>query len=300
MKIATLSFKAYYSKKLDLFESYLRQTFPKLPDKVSVLEESMKYSLFAGGKRLRPVLILTTAECGGADPLSALPLASAIEYIHTYSLIHDDLPCMDNDDLRRGKPTNHIQFGDAIALLAGDALLTQSFGILSAIPETVISESKLLKIMGIMAGKAGIYGMVSGQVADINNLEKNDPSEMLQFIHKHKTGALITACIQIGALFADYGKVDYHLLTEFGEKIGRCFQIQDDILDETGDKAVLGKNPGTDLKNDTLTYPKVFGLEESRKLANQSYEKAISCLNRIEKDMTRLQQLAEFILKRNY
>ena len=296
----TLPFKEYYAKKLELFESYLKNSFPQLPGQVSILEESMKYSLFAGGKRLRPVLILTTAECGGADPLAALPFASAIEYIHTYSLIHDDLPCMDDDDLRRGKPTNHIRYGEAIALLAGDALLTESIRMLSSVQVNEIDNSKLLKIIGILTAKAGIYGMVSGQVADISNLGKNDPAEMLQFIHRHKTGALITACVQIGGIIADLEEPDFLALTEFGEEIGRCFQIQDDILDETGDKALLGKNPGTDIRNDTLTYPKVYGLEQSKKLANQSYEAAISRLSEIKKDVTRLQQLAEFILKRDH
>ncbi len=297
---ASLSFRQYYSEKLDLFEAYLKQSFPTLPKEVKILEDSMRYSLFAGGKRLRPVLILTTAECGGLDPQIALPYACAVEYIHTYSLIHDDLPCMDDDDLRRGKPTNHIQFGEAIALLAGDALLTHSFRLISSASSTSVSETNRLKIISILAEKSGIYGMVSGQVADIDNTETDNPSAKLNFIHRHKTGALITSCIQIGAILADFDPGEVDLLTEFGQEIGKCFQIQDDILDEIGDEEALGKTPGTDQRNETLTYPKIYGLEESKKLADLSYQKAIASLDDISKDVDRLRQLAGFVLKRDH
>jgi geranylgeranyl diphosphate synthase, type II len=297
---SSASFKEYYARKLELFENHLKQTFPKLPVEVKNLEESMRYSLFAGGKRLRPVLIMTTAESGGLDPEIVLPFACAAEYIHTYSLIHDDLPCMDDDQLRRGKPTNHIQFGEAIALLAGDALLTHSFSLVTSASSSLIDERNQLRIINILAEKAGVFGMVSGQVADINGSECNDQSGMLNFIHRHKTGALITACVQIGALLADYQENKLQLLTRFGEEIGKCFQIQDDILDETGDKSKLGKNPGTDIKNDTLTYPRIYGLEQSKKLADQSYQKAIESLDGIGEDVTRLRQLAGFILKRDH
>ncbi|MBU2512461.1 polyprenyl synthetase family protein [bacterium] len=260
----------------------------------------MKYSLFAGGKRLRPVLLMTTVECGGKDPVISLPIACAIEYIHTYSLIHDDLPCMDNDDLRRGNPTNHIKFGEAIALLAGDSLLTHSFALIGSIDNDSIPPVKLIKIINLLAEKAGIYGMVSGQVADIDNLNADNPAQKLKFIHSHKTGALITASIQIGAILADFSEENYNLLTKFGEEIGKCFQIQDDILDETGDRTRLGKTPGSDTRNNTLTYPKIYGLEKSVSLANESFKQALEYLGKINRDLSRLHQLAEFVLKRDH
>ncbi len=299
-EMSKLPFKEYYAEKLAQFEANLKSSFPVLPEQVGKLEESMKYSLFAGGKRLRPILVMTTAECGGGDPELALPFACAVEYIHTYSLIHDDLPCMDDDDLRRGKPTNHIRYGEALALLAGDALLTHSFRLLSFGSSTSVSPEKQIKIVRLVAEKAGVFGMVSGQVADIDEAKRGDELDWLQFIHANKTGALITACIQIGAILADTNDKEFELFTAFGEEIGKCFQIQDDILDETGDKDKLGKNPGTDIINETLTYPKIFGLEKSRQLANQSYEKALNNLKLIPKDTTRLQELARFILKRDH
>lgn len=295
----TSDFKSYYESKLHQFESYLSSTFPTLPNQVNQLSQSMQYSLFAGGKRLRPVLLMTTTECGGKDAQISLPIACAIEYIHTYSLIHDDLPCMDDDELRRGKPTNHIKYGEAIALLAGDALLTHAFSLISSIQSPFISPASLLKIIQLISDKAGIFGMVSGQVADIDQEPQNQSKEKLEFIHSHKTGALIAACVQVGGILSDVDAQTYVNLTAFGKEIGKCFQIQDDILDETGDKEKLGKNPGTDQKNDTLTYPKLFGLEKSYQLANDSYQQAIAYLDSIDRDLTRLKQLAAFVLKRD-
>ena len=207
---------------------------------------------------------------------------------------------MDDDDLRRGKPTNHIQYGEPLALLAGDALLTHSFRLLSSNSSISIPPEKQLQIVRIVAEKAGVFGMVSGQVADIEEEKKGDPLKWLQFIHTNKTGALITACIQIGAILADTEEPEFDALTVFGEQIGKCFQIQDDILDEIGDKDKLGKNPGTDIVNETLTYPKIFGLDKSKQLANQSYENALESLKSINRDTTRLQELAQFILKRDH
>ncbi|MBU3914771.1 polyprenyl synthetase family protein [bacterium] len=295
-----LSFNEYYSQKLKIFETYLEESFPFLPSEVAILAEAMKYSLLAGGKRLRPILLLTTIECTGTDSDFALPFAGAIEYIHTYSLIHDDLPCMDNDELRRGIPTNHIRFGEDIALLAGDALLTHCFYLISEqIPDKVSAETAL-RIINILAGKAGVYGMVSGQVADIRGTLKTTPQNALDFIHTNKTGALILSSIQIGALLANVNKSKFKLLTDFGEQIGKCFQIQDDILDETGKKELMGKTPGSDKRNDTLTYPSVFGLEKSYDLANQCYEKAIASLDQSGLMTERLKELARFVLKRDH
>ena len=293
-------FKKYYSIQLGKFESYLKNSFPKVPNHVSILEESAKYSLLGGGKRIRPILLLTVIESCGQNSDFGLPFAAAIEYIHTYSLIHDDLPSIDDDKLRRGKPTNHMQFGEAIALLAGDALLTHSFYLISSVCSSEITGDAIQRIVKILSGNAGIFGMVSGQVADITEHPESDPKETLQFIHSHKTGALITASIQIGAVLAHLDDNTFKKLTHFGEEIGKCFQIQDDILDITGTKEKLGKNPGTDEKNQTLTYPSLYGLESSKKLANDSYQSAISNLDKLEINTAMLRCLADFILNRQH
>ena len=296
-----LSFQQYYQKKLESFESFLHASFQKLPAPVETLEQSMKYSLFAGGKRIRPILMLTTIECSNKDSSFALPFACALEYIHTYSLIHDDLPCMDDDELRRGKPTNHIKFGEDIALLAGDALLTHAFCLISqsAMDDATQAETKL-KIVHLLAEKAGVFGMVSGQVADIQNKIHIDREKTLSFIHSHKTGALITASIQIGALLAEVDEDTYNCLTGFGEEIGTCFQIQDDILDQIGSTEKLGKTPGSDSRNETLTFPLVYGLEESANLANTHYDRALEYLKATNLNSERLREIADFVLKRDH
>lgn len=296
-----LPFIDYYKEKVARFEAHLAETFPDIPQPVAILEKSMRYSLLAGGKRLRPILLLTTIECAGKNAEFALPLACAIEYIHTYSLIHDDLPCMDDDELRRGQLTNHIKYGEEIALLAGDALLTHCFALMSS--STLLEQTSavgLLRAIHILAESAGVFGMVSGQVADIQKHMALEPEETLTFIHSHKTGALIKAAIQIGALLAEVGDSDFEQLTGFGVEIGKCFQIQDDILDVTGSRELLGKTPGTDEKNETLTYPSVFGLEKSKELANNCYQKALDHLDRTGLHTMRLRELAGFVLKRDY
>ncbi len=294
-------FNDYYKEKVGQLETCLIETFPKIPRPVAVLDESMRYSLLAGGKRLRPVLLLTTIECTGKNADFALPLACGIEYIHTYSLIHDDLPCMDDDELRRGQPTNHIKFGEDIALLAGDALLTHCFALMSvqALHEKVSADA-LLKSINLLAENAGVFGMVSGQVADIQKQLALEPADALTFIHSHKTGALIKVAVQIGALLAEVTEFEYEQLSGFGVEIGKCFQIQDDILDVTGNQELLGKMPGTDQKNETLTYPRVFGLDKSKDLANECYEKALYHLDKTALDTNRLKELANFVLKRDH
>ncbi len=295
------TFTDYYQEKVTQFETYLTTSFPEIPQPVAILEESMRYSLLAGGKRLRPILLMTTIECTGKNADFAMPLACAIEYIHTYSLIHDDLPCMDDDELRRGKPTNHIKYGENIALLAGDALLTHSFALMSS-PALLehTSAAAILKAIHVLSNNAGVFGMVSGQVADIQEQQTLAPQDALSFIHTHKTGALITAAIQIGALLADINEAAFKQLTAFGIEIGKCFQIQDDILDVTGSQERLGKSPGTDQKNQTLTYPQVFGLDTSNQLANQCYENALHHLEETGLETDRLKELANFVLKRDH
>lgn len=243
-------------------------------------------------------MLLSVVEAAGLDSAFALPFAGAIEYIHTYSLIHDDLPCMDDDALRRGLPTNHKKFGDDIALLAGDALLTHSFYLIGSVCDNEVPADSIRRITKILSGRAGIYGMVAGQVADVIGLDTLPPQDALQFIHSNKTGALITVSIQIGAILTRVDENVYKALTGFGEEIGKCFQIRDDILDEIGNKEDLGKMPGTDKKNKTLTYPSIYGLEKSKKLAEESYQKAISHLEQSRLNIGFLFQLASFIMNR--
>ena len=293
-------FNRRYRNILERFEICLAKSFPAVPQPVSILEQSVRYALFAGGKRIRPILLLSAVEATGRDSSFAMPFACAIEYIHTYSLIHDDLPCMDDDVLRRGLPTNHLKFGEDIALLSGDALLTHAFYLISSTCNSAVSPENIRKIIEILSGKAGLFGMVTGQVADIIELDALSPQESLHFIHFHKTGALITASIQMGAVLAQVEKSALEALTGFGEKIGKCFQIQDDILDEIGNEKELGKKTGTDKKNKTLTYPKVYGLKEAKRLARENYREAISFLRQSNLDIGFLHRLAEFIVNRSH
>ncbi|MDX2471542.1 MAG: polyprenyl synthetase family protein [SAR324 cluster bacterium] len=294
------NFKNYYQGLQVEFEAYLLKAFGPLAKDVAKLEEAVKYSLMAGGKRLRPLLLLTVLEAAGKDKTFGLPFATALEFIHSYSLIHDDLPCMDDDDLRRGKPTNHIVYGEDVALLSGDALLSEAFHILSA-PErlTEVEPTVLVKIIHCLAKKAGNFGMVAGQAADILANQDQQDAELLHFIHFHKTGQLITASVEIGGLLAGLEPKSLSALVKFGEKIGQCFQIQDDILDVTGKSQDLGKPAGSDTKNEKLTYPSLYGLEESKRLAEVTLEEALAALKETGLDPTRLTELANFVLSRS-
>ncbi len=293
-------FKSYYQDLQNQFEPYLQESFGPLAKEVTKLEEAVKYSLMAGGKRLRPLLLLTVLEAAGKDKTLGLPYAAALEFIHSYSLIHDDLPCMDDDDLRRGKPTNHIVYGEDVALLAGDALLSEAFHLLSAPARlSEVEPVVLVKIIHCLSKKAGNFGMVAGQAADILANQDQQDAALLSFIHFHKTGQLITASVEIGGLLAGLEDKSLSALVKFGEKIGQCFQIQDDILDVTGSNHELGKPAGSDTKNEKLTYPSLYGLEESKRLAEITLEEALEALKETGLNPTRLTQLANFVLKRS-
>lgn len=290
-----------FKLKIDQINLYLETILPDLPEYSNVLHESMKYSLLAGGKRLRPLLMITTYETFQKPSDTVFPFAVAIELIHTYSLIHDDLPCMDNDELRRGKPTNHIVFGENVALLAGDALLTQAFEIISdpKHPSHFKTES-LLQVIHCLSKQIGMQGMIGGQFVDINNDHLQKDEVILDFIHQNKTSALIIAAVQIGGILAEIDSNSLNALISFAKNIGTCFQIQDDILDETANIDSLGKTIGSDKKNQKLTYPSFHGLEASKKLAEKTYYKAISYLKKINQDTSMLEELANFIIQRNY
>ena len=244
------------------------------------LRECMRYSLDAGGKRLRPSMLLASCEMLGGSVEAATPLACAIEMIHTYSLIHDDLPCMDNDDLRRGKPTNHKVFGEGIAVLAGDGLLSYAFEIMAAaIIEWQEKIPQYSKAVHEIAHGAGVWGMVAGQMSDLENEKKPEhTAEALYYIHSHKTGAMLKAAVRSGAYTAGASEKELAELNEFGELYGLLFQITDDILDHEGEAALLGKSTGKDEMSGKLTYVTLYGVEEAKRMAAETMMKANKAL----------------------
>ncbi len=269
--------KAEFAKQAHYIEDYLQDCL-KQRDMPARLREAMEYSLLAGGKRLRPVLCLTTAGMFGVSRQHAVPFAAAFEMIHTYSLIHDDLPCMDNDDLRRGRPTNHKAFDEATALLAGDALVTDAFWFMTEAGAS-IAQDKVLAAIREAAHAAGSAGMVGGQVLDMEMTgEKAVQLERLQHLHALKTGALIRAACTTGALLGGADDSALRAVGRYGTSLGLAFQIVDDILDVTGDAKTLGKTPGKDAALGKVTYPSLIGLAESRTLAEQASAEAIRAL----------------------
>ncbi len=259
------------------------------------LHRSMAYSLMAGGKRLRPILAIASCEASGGRPEKILPAASSLELIHTYSLIHDDLPSMDNDDFRRNKPTNHKVFGEAVAILAGDALLTDALGMITkmnAKPEIII------KIIREVTAACGSEGMVGGQTADILFEDRKIRKKDLLYIHTHKTGALIRASVRIGAITAEAAPGKLRALSAFGDKIGLAFQIVDDILDVVGTKEELGKSTGADTNRGKNTYPSLFGIEKSREKAEDLIEESLDAIKNFDKKADTLREISQYILKR--
>ena len=263
--------------------------------------EAMRYSLFAGGKRIRPVLCLAGAEAADNAEQTrqrALPVACALECIHTYSLIHDDLPAMDDDDLRRGKPTNHTVFGEAAAILAGDGLLTFAFDLLSDPASAVIADPARIRIIQTIARAAGPLGMVGGQSLDMIHEGQQVDYEELRCMHRSKTGALITASVVCGAIVAGADEQQEAALRAYGDHIGIAFQIVDDILDVESTTAELGKPAGSDAKSAKVTYPSLFGLEQSRIMAREAAQEAITALAPFNRQADPLRALARYIVDR--
>ena len=277
-------------------DAALEKLLPAATAQPSSIHAAMRYSVFAGGKRIRPILCLETARIFSSDVTPAVHPACAIEFIHTYSLIHDDLPALDNDDLRRGKPTCHKKFGEAIAILAGDALLTLAFETIGATPAAAERRAAILSEVAAAAGT--INGMVGGQVADIEAEGKPVDPQMLEYIHRSKTAALIRASITAGALCAGAGSEDVSRLRRFGETIGLAFQVTDDILDVEESSAALGKTAGKDMAQQKATYPAVYGLERSHQIANDLATKAIAELAPYLDRAVRLREIAEFLVLR--
>lgn len=294
-----MDIKSYLARKKDILDKALDKIVPSAKTFPPSVNEAMRYSLFAGGKRVRPILSIAAAESLGAKTAGLLPLAGALELIHTYSLIHDDLPAMDNDDFRRGKPTCHKAYGEAIAILAGDGLLNMAFEVLSDPRRTKsVPASRVLAIIREIATASGVFGMVGGQVVDMNSEGKDVDFPTLEYIHTHKTGALIRASVRVGALYARAGKRQFTALTHYGEMVGLAFQIADDILDIIGKREEIGKDVGSDLKKGKKTYPSFYGIDESKRRAVKVVDKAIHALKDFDRKADPLRELARYIINR--
>ena len=286
----------YLKREREGIDLALDKYLPPENDYPSTIHKSMRYSVFAGGKRVRPILALAAAEAVKGNKEKVLPVACVFELVHTYSLIHDDLPAMDDDDLRRGSPTNHKVFGDAVAILAGDALLTLAFDILAT---KVKSEEKiLLQIIHEISKAAGSMGMVGGQVVDIESQGKTVDFPVLEYIHIHKTGSLILSSVRAGALISSAGEKELIALTKYGEALGLAFQIADDVLDVEGVSEKMGKNKGSDKAKDKATYPALLGLDESKKRAEELMSIALAAIDFLGDEAIPLQQIARYIINR--
>ncbi|MEW5766409.1 MAG: polyprenyl synthetase family protein [bacterium] len=291
----------YFSEKRRLIELALERYLPGEGEYPPLIHEAMRYSVLSGGKRLRSILVIAAAEAVGKEGERVLPAACAIELIHTYSLIHDDLPALDNDDYRRGEPSSHKKFGEAIAILAGDALLTLAFWLIAKnAEEPGIRSESVLQVINEVGSSAGTFGMIGGQVVDLECAGKDPDPPTLQYIHTHKTGSLICASLRSGAILAESSEDELNSLTQYGERIGLAFQIVDDILDLDGDEAKMGKPKGSDLAAKKLTYPSVYGLSESRERARNLVEEAVSFLKGFDSKADPLREMARFISERSY
>jgi len=295
----SIKIKQYLDERKILVDEALKKFMPNPSGLASDVIRAMNYSLFAGGKRIRPILCIAGAEAVGGSTDSVVPVACAIELIHTYSLIHDDLPVMDNDDFRRGKPTNHKVFGEAVALLAGDGLLTLAFNLMAGYgAEKKVEKKALLRVINLIASAAGYKGMVGGQVVDITYEGKEPDANVVEYIHRHKTAALIAASVTAGTILAGGNKDEEKSINRYGQQIGLAFQIADDILNIEGHKGVMGKGTGSDKERGKITYPSVFGAAESKNIQKQLIENAIESLKRFDNKAEPLRDLARYIIER--
>lgn len=295
-----LNFEEYASERVARVDAALDRYLPVAEHLPASLHQAMRYSVFAGGKRIRPLLMIAACEAAGGEIENVLPAACAMEMIHTYSLIHDDLPAMDDDDYRRGRLTSHKVFGEATAILAGDALLTQAFVLLAAPPvKEDISAAERLRVLHIIATAAGSLGMVGGQVVDMESESRTVELPIVEFIHTHKTGALILASLQAGAICGGADGPGFAALTRYGECAGLAFQIADDILDIVGDQSLLGKDVGSDVHRGKATYPALLGLAESRRHAKELRDLAIEALSPLGSTADPLRAIVSFIVDRS-
>jgi geranylgeranyl diphosphate synthase type II len=293
-----MDMQSYLTARTKIVDRALGRHLPAETVKPHTIHKAMRYSIFAGGKRLRPVLTLAAADACGGKIADALPAACAVECIHTYSLIHDDLPCMDDDDLRRGRPTNHKVFGDGIAVLAGDALLTVAFEILAKSKPS--KRHPIAEQIADLAHASGSRWLVGGQVADLEGEGRKLGGNDLKYIHRCKTAALLTASIRLGAMSANATPAQLKSLTTFGQSVGLAFQVIDDILDVTQPTEKLGKSAGKDVASQKATYPAVFGLEKSRAEAKRLTRTAHTALKPFGKNADTMRALADYLLAREY
>lgn len=295
-----MNFKEELKNRVVNIEDLLNEYMPKVEGYQKTIFDSMNYSLKAGGKRLRPILTLEACKLVGGNEKDAYPFAVAIEMIHTYSLIHDDLPALDNDDLRRGRKTNHKVYGEAMAILAGDGLLNYAYEIMLRESLSKGEPEKYLKAINEIAKASGIYGMIGGQVVDIESEGKSIDMEKLDFIHMNKTAAIIIGCMRAGAIIGGASEEELENVTKYAKNIGLSFQIVDDILDIVGDEAKLGKKVGSDIDNEKSTYPSLIGFEKSKETANKLIAEAKMSIDYINKDSEFLNNLADYIVDREY
>ncbi len=296
-KTVAFDLPSYLNRHTKSVNSALDHFLPKATAKPQTIHKAMRYSLFAGGKRMRPVLCIAAAEACGGDVNDALPLACAVECIHTYSLIHDDLPAMDDDDYRRGRLTSHKVFGEGIAILAGDALLTQAF--------EIVARSKVRKryahqdLIIELAQASGSLQLIAGQVADLEGEGRKTSTNQLRYIHERKTSALLCCSARLGGMSADCSLSQLKALTDFGYHVGLAFQVIDDILDVTQTSEQLGKTAGKDTAAQKATYPSIVGLEKSKRIAENLTKRAFAALKPLRGKATALKSLADFLLKRD-
>lgn len=293
-----MDFKKELKKKAAVVEKALDRFLPSQEAYPPLIHQAMRYSVLGGGKRLRPALVMASAEVVGGKADDVLPAACALELIHAYSLVHDDLPVMDNDDYRRGKLTSHKVYGEAMALLVGDALLTLAFKLLSECrcshPEYVV------RMINEVAAGAGTMGLIGGQVVDTFSAGEDTNASALEYIHRHKTGAIYRAAVRTGAILAGAGEDELASLTEYAEYMGLAFQIKDDILDIEGDQKILGKPVGSDIRNKKATYPALFGLEKSKEKAVSAVDSAKEALRSFGKEADFLRALVEYVIQRDF
>ncbi len=291
-----MNLRDYLASRQQAVDSELDRLVPPESTAPETIHRAMRYSLFAGGKRIRPILCMEAARVAADDAAGVETAACSLELIHTYSLIHDDLPALDNDDYRRGKPTNHKVFGEAMAILAGDSLLTLAFQVLAGLE---IDSGRRVKLIAELAAASGtVNGMIGGQVADLEGEGKTPTAELLESIHRAKTGALLRASLRMGAIYAGAGPEEYAALSCYGEHVGLAFQIVDDILDVEESSEALGKTAGKDAQQQKITFPAVYGLETSHRMAAEQCEQAHLVLAPFGGCGARLHELADLIVHR--
>ncbi|HHU68757.1 MAG TPA: polyprenyl synthetase family protein [Thermoanaerobacterales bacterium] len=294
-----MNLRQYLSERKAIIDESLDKLLPYDSEYPNIIHKSIRYSIFSGGKRIRPILVMASAETVGGSFQDVIPIACGVELIHTYSLIHDDLPALDNDNYRRGKLTNHKVFGEEIAILAGDALLTMAFEIISN-EQNKVNSHKILQIINELARSCGTKGMIGGQVVDLESEGKQINISTLEYIHINKTAALINASIRAGAIYFDASEEQLNMLTKYAEKLGLLFQITDDLLDLEGDIKKIGKPVGSDIKNKKATYPRLCGIDKTYSIAHKLADEAKEIAGSFGEKGTFFNLLPDYLLTREF